>query len=467
MKILYAPLQNPSEIQLGTIRALMEVGTVEVINYRAWRRHLDGVTPAKLLRAGQARQALRRWCSTKLSRALFRLAARNASPDVVHMQIQQDDLIVPGLLRKLREDTPKAKLSHWTGDRRAQVPRNLLACALECDFTLSSSYTYVEMFREHGCNAYYLQHSYEPMEHVSHAAAKDIPVVFLGNYVPHKSFPGTQERLEIAEAIKRFGGRVHGKGWPSDISRSEINKFCGAGSVYSRAKIAININHFHKDLMYQSDRWFHAAASGAFTLSYRSPGIEYIMEDGKHTRCFSSVEELSELIEYYLAHEDERELIARQGREHCIRYHSRGVRARELLRIWNCPVPGVEHWVSPILGEVEAELVRSLARGRILDMGACLRTTGLANDPMYTNVDGNLSEAKWHDSIMKVPFHGGIFDTVSLHFVNSPHWALALEEARRLAVRNIIVFAAPPELSICDFGCSREHAHLIATRARP
>lgn len=461
MKILYAPITVPNGLQLGTARALMGVGETQLINYRAWG---TGAVSGEAGVWGRFRARVDSAIALRRGRKVFLQAVKNFCPDVVHMQIQQDPLVDPRLLQTIRQEFPGIILSHWTGDRRRTIPDNLLASARLCNTTFVSSYQYLLMFRAAGCNAYYLQHSYEPTEHYRRPTARDIPVVFLGNLAGTSDFPGEEVRRDVAQVVKRCGGDIYGRGWPDGLARGVANKFVGNGSIYARAKMAVNLNHFPEDMLYQSDRWFHAAACGAFTLSYYHPGIEYIIEDGKHTRYFRNARELEELIGYYLAHDSEREAIAAQGREHCLRHHNPASRAQELLRVWTCPLRGLEHWASPVLGEAEAQFVKSRAAGRILDMGACLRKTSLAAEPLYTNVDGNLSEARWRDSIVKTPFHGGILDTVTLAHVPGPHWHLALSEAARLASRTLIVFSAPEEMAVAGFSLRREGPHAVCTR---
>jgi len=381
------------------------------------------------------------------------------------MQIQQDLTITPELLKRIKREFPGVILSHWTGDPRNSIPSNLLECAKICDFTFTASYTYTSLFRKHGCDAYYLQHTYEPVEHYPRAIPKTIPVIYLGNYFGSGVVQGYKERLQFAKVIKKTGGHVYGVNWPEGISHGVVGYFCGSGPAYCSAKIVLNVNHWLDHRMYQSDRWFHAAASGSFALSYYHPDTEYVMENNKHTRFFKTTQELESLIRYYLAHDEERESIAVQGHEFCLQHHNPATRAQALMKVWACPIRGIRHWPSKRFGQAEADFVKSQSKGRILDMGATLRTTSLAKDLLYTNVDGNLPDAMWQDSILKTPFHSGIFDTVTLQFAEHPHWQWALREAIRLANNTIIIFAPPDSLDIPAFSVIREGAYLVASRA--
>jgi glycosyl transferase family 1 len=463
MRILYVPICGPNAFQLGTARALMALGEVQFINYLAW---YETPVPFKhFIRGLRIREYLRSSRAVRNGRQVLLQAVRKFRPDVIHMQIQQESFIVPDLLRAVRREFPNVILSHWTGDRRQEIPDNLLECARVCNVTFAASYSYVQMFRAAGCNAYYLQHSFEPHEHYPRDVSRDIPVVYLGNLRADRSFPGVGLRLDVAGVVRDLGGKVFGTGWPEGLSAGSVAKFNGAGEVYSRAKIAVNLNHFTDDMMYQSDRWFHAAACGAFTLSYRHPGIEYILEDGKHTVFFESAKELAGLIAHYQQHDEERQVIARQGMEFCLAHHNRDCRVRDLLRVWNCPVRGLEHETLPQIGQAEADLVASQSKGRILDMGASMRNSALSRFSLYTSVDGDLPAAQWRESILKLPFHSGIFDTVTLHFSDGTNWHLALEEAQRLASRLLIVFSAPPGLAVPSFKVRYEDAHLLAIRS--
>jgi len=79
-------------------------------------------------------------------------------------------------------------------------------------------------------------------------------------------------------------------------------------------------------------RTFEVPACGGFMLHERTPELLEFYEEGKEVACFGSAQELAEKIQYYLAHPQEREAIARSGRARCVPAHSYDNRIQEILR---------------------------------------------------------------------------------------------------------------------------------------
>jgi len=77
------------------------------------------------------------------------------------------------------------------------------------------------------------------------------------------------------------------------------------------------------------------ALTKSFVLSEYAPGIEKIFELGKEIEVFKDKEELLQKVKYYLAHEDEREEIAKRGYERALRdYNSEIVFPRIIREIY-------------------------------------------------------------------------------------------------------------------------------------
>jgi hypothetical protein len=85
----------------------------------------------------------------------------------------------------------------------------------------------------------------------------------------------------------------------------------------SSAKIGIAINAINSISLYHSDRFTQYTAGGTMVLAKRVPDTECLMADKIHVRYFDTPGECLELVEWYLAHEDERKKIADSGMEHC------------------------------------------------------------------------------------------------------------------------------------------------------
>jgi spore maturation protein CgeB len=70
---------------------------------------------------------------------------------------------------------------------------------------------------------------------------------------------------------------------------------------------------------------------GGFQLTWYFEGLERLYEIGEEIAIYQGPEQLAQRVEYYLAHADEREAIARRGRERTLRDHTLEARFRELF----------------------------------------------------------------------------------------------------------------------------------------
>ncbi|HOL89094.1 MAG TPA: glycosyltransferase [Anaerohalosphaeraceae bacterium] len=144
----------------------------------------------------------------------------------------------------------------------------------------------------------------------------------------HKRFSAEadKERQLLLERLRnRQGVRLYGCfGFPT-LDGIEVFQ------AISAAKIALSINVVNDVPLYHSDRLVNCLACGTFTLAKRVPDSDLLFQDGKHLRYFDTAEEFFELAEWYLAHEEERERIARAGMEHAHREFNCTKMARHLM----------------------------------------------------------------------------------------------------------------------------------------
>jgi spore maturation protein CgeB len=80
-----------------------------------------------------------------------------------------------------------------------------------------------------------------------------------------------------------------------------------------------------------SNRLYWACGSGAFYLTFAAKGIQDIMGPGREIETFSTLDEMSEKIRYYLEHPKEREKIARSGQERVLKNYTFRHRLMEML----------------------------------------------------------------------------------------------------------------------------------------
>jgi len=105
--------------------------------------------------------------------------------------------------------------------------------------------------------------------------------------------------------------------------------------VLKEGKISFNAHIDYADNKCGGNmRLFESTGVGAFSLvEWKPVNLDSYFESGKEIETFRSKDELIEKIHYYLDHPKERELIAKNGQERCLRDYSMEVKAKEFDQI--------------------------------------------------------------------------------------------------------------------------------------
>ena len=131
--------------------------------------------------------------------------------------------------------------------------------------------------------------------------------------------------LRTAEpAIVPVGVALHNQGtrWGEDMHR-----------ILKGSRIALNVGIDLARGETGNMRMIEAAGLGTFLLTEHQDNIRKYFEPGVEVETFSSPAELEEKVRHYLAHEDEREAIARRGRERCLRDFAMSTSVRRLAEL--------------------------------------------------------------------------------------------------------------------------------------
>jgi spore maturation protein CgeB len=80
-------------------------------------------------------------------------------------------------------------------------------------------------------------------------------------------------------------------------------------------------------------RLFEATGAGALLVTDWKENLEELFDIGREVVAFRSTNECTDLIEYYMTHEDERARIATAGQARCLRDHTYERRAVALAAI--------------------------------------------------------------------------------------------------------------------------------------
>lgn len=127
----------------------------------------------------------------------------------------------------------------------------------------------------------------------------------------HSAFSGERLREDIiAKLLIRQDTSIYGC-----CSKPSIG---GIDYLYaiSGAKLGISVNAINSIRLYHSDRITHYQASGTMVLAKHVPDSDLLFKNGVHLRYFDTADELFELVDFYLEHEDERKKIADAGMKH-------------------------------------------------------------------------------------------------------------------------------------------------------
>ena len=152
-----------------------------------------------------------------------------------------------------------------------------------------------------------------------------------------------QQRLELLETLsKRVPLSCWGAGGeslpPDSPLRGRIQPPLWGYDMYrqlQRSKIALNIHIDMAEQFAANMRLYEATGVGTLLLTDWKTNLPELFEPGVEVVAYRSIAECVELVEYYLAHETEREAIAKAGQKRTLCEHSYYHRMQELTEILN------------------------------------------------------------------------------------------------------------------------------------
>ena len=144
-------------------------------------------------------------------------------------------------------------------------------------------------------------------------STKKRDVMFVGSKKYH---PEWQYRTQLIEWLsKTYRGRFehYGNGGIESVRGKKLNKLYWSTKVVVGDTLCLNFNYPD----YWSDRIYETLGRGGFLIHPYVPGIEKEFIDKKHVVFYEygNFEQLKELIDYYLTHDEERESIRQAGHD--------------------------------------------------------------------------------------------------------------------------------------------------------
>ncbi|MGC6475731.1 MAG: glycosyltransferase family protein [Parvibaculales bacterium] len=242
----------------------------------------------------------------------------NFQPDFIVLNFA--DLITVQTLEEIRKSLPNTRIANIFLDpldsRRNRQRVAAYHKAVDMSFVTTAGQAFAEL-QEQVPNLYFIPNAVDKRvenENIFTKTNQTHDVFFsVGSY------KGSPERVDKALELARW------------VPRANYNYF-GFGGVPSiwgmryfaemaRSRIGLNFSRFEDHYLYTSDRLAHYMGNGLLTVLDRASGLEHFFTNDE-ALFFSSLEELAEKLEYYLAHDDLRQKVAQAGHDKIHAIHS-------------------------------------------------------------------------------------------------------------------------------------------------
>lgn len=215
-------------------------------------------------------------------------------------------------------------------------------------FAISLIPAVVEFFRSKGVPAEQRHLAFDSvvLDRLGESPAKDLDVTFVGGLSSNHA-----QRIELLEAVARA--------FPVDLYLSGLKGIPASSPLYARArgeawgrdmynvirrsKITINSHIDAAKDMAGNVRLYEATGVGTFLLTDDLPNLPTLFQPGVHVETYRSAAECVDKIRYYLAHDAEREAIAKAGQQHTLAHHTYRQRVTEFMELVDKYRPSTIH----------------------------------------------------------------------------------------------------------------------------
>ncbi len=241
------------------------------------------------------------------------------------------------------------RLVQWYPD--STIPDWLPPYVRVPDIFITMSEGLVEELKKYNPKVFFLSQAFAPsFFQINEISDRDIKtystdVTFVGTlgskpwYLPRRTYlqtvikngfqlkwwgPRLPRKLSTLPLICGALGRAYGGRF---VRGEEHAKICRLSKIY----LAFDaMPHIRKSM---SERLYIAVGCGAFYMCRHVEGIEEVLEPGKEIVTFQSKNEMIDMIQYYLKHDEQRIEIARAGQHRVLKEHTYEVRLKQLVQI--------------------------------------------------------------------------------------------------------------------------------------
>lgn len=331
------PLFPPSAAQHFWERAMRRRGYTLDVFYRNLsalsgsvqaQRHSGAITPSKLMLALTNRVPPSANPDIRLRNRRLIDKARSFQPDIVWLT-GDNRVIYPETLANIKATTG-CKIIYTCGTSPIVFSHPIERRAAPLyDLVLSNDYyhgiQWLELGAKHmeclpltACDPDF-HHAYDLTD--GERQLYSCAVAFVGTLVPGNLY---SRRVQALEALRDFDLGI----WSVHDVPPTLKQFVRGGAlgvemlkILSAAKITINT---HGDFMRYGGnmRLFEAAGVGVLQIADDLPGTHKWFTAGENIVTYQTPDDLREKVAYYLAHDDERQRIARCGQTHVYAHHT-------------------------------------------------------------------------------------------------------------------------------------------------
>ena len=204
------------------------------------------------------------------------------------------------------------------------------------DLILSSLPNQIEYFKGLGLNSKYLKLGFEPrILDLIKKDKKKYDLTFIGGFGKHF----IKSNALIEKLLRKFDFNIWGYSEESNTSaviNENLNGVLYGKEMYqvlAQSKIIFNRHADFAENYANNMRLYQGTGIGSLLITDSKENLSDVFKIDKEVVDYSSINECVEKIDYYLSHEKERELIAKNGQKRCVEEHSWHNRMEELNQI--------------------------------------------------------------------------------------------------------------------------------------
>lgn len=264
--------------------------------------------------------------SFKISFTVLRKKILSINPDIIFTTNPYPELL--SIAKKY-----SINLVLWGIDDPFSFNSELFSFAKECILVFTTNYYSLKTYKEKGVNnVVLLLPCYDPLYWKPLHVTKKENVVFVGNVYKDRA-PRLRSTIKAIGKVTTIN--LYGNGYRSIIN--DERNICKIFNpidwrdvcyIYNKHKIVLNVHRGYYGINFRD---IEALGSGSFLLTDYTRGLESIIEPKKECIVFYDIDELPEIVSYYLNEEEERCKISKAGYIRVLREHTVQQRAKQII----------------------------------------------------------------------------------------------------------------------------------------